>query len=264
MSIKIATPISELFVSGDKVQIERLIELSDALEIRDISKEIYSPLPRLYHSDLSIVEKWTEEEFSRVVSTIEKNKAILISFHIVSCFPNALLRDGMFQPTGQKMSKVEMKENAKINVAKLRRGILAEIAIENNNYFPTGAYDLVTEAAFINELLRDNNLKLLLDLAHSKITAYHRNFRIDEYIKTFDLDRVIQMHLSGIKKTGKLCEDAHLELKDQDWDELIKTINFCPNLEFITIEYYRKIPVLLEMLNKLKKILNEKNSYSSS
>jgi uncharacterized protein (UPF0276 family) len=204
---------------------------------------------------LSIIERWPKKEIERVALIIEKNNVILVSFHIASCFENAPIENGAFQPVGQEMSEAEMLENAKLNIIDLRNKVgFVEIAIENNNFSPTGAYELITEAEFINKLLTKNNLKLLLDLAHAKITAHYRNLPLDKYLKSFNLDCVIQIHISGIRKTGKVYKDAHEKLTDEEWAEFKKIITFCHFLQFVTIEYYREIPILINMLNKLKKI----------
>jgi hypothetical protein len=49
-----------------------------------------------------------------------------------------------------------------------------EILVENLDYRPTGAYEYVTEGAFLAELLAATGAGLLLDLAHLMITAHSR------------------------------------------------------------------------------------------
>lgn len=264
MSIKIATPISTLFY-GEEDLIEKVTDLSDALEIRDISPDFISPLPKLYHSDLSIVEEWTDEESKKVLSVIKKSKVILISLHVASCYPRAPIKGGAFQPVGRLMSEQEMMKNTKKNVEFLKNKVKnIEIAIENNNYFPTGAYELVTETSFINKLLAANDLKLLLDLGHAKITAYYRRIVLNDYLKGFYLDRIYQIHLSGCERINDSYKDAHNELADDEWEEFKQLIDFYPNLKLVTIEYYDKLPVLIKMLIKLRNILHEKNiNYSN-
>ena len=46
------------------------------------------------------------------------------------------------------------------------------IGLENNNYYPTKAYDFVTDGDFIDKVVRDNNkLFFLFDLAHAQVTC---------------------------------------------------------------------------------------------
>lgn len=261
MLIKIATPISRLFLGGEEVLIKKVIAMSGALEIRDISPKIFSLLPGLYHSDLSIVKEWTDEEFEKAVSVIKKNNVILISLHVASCFSYASVKNGIFQPVGRRMSADEMLKNTKKNVNLLRNKVKnVKIAIENNNYFPSGAYELVTEAPFINKILADNNLGLLLDLGHAKITAKHRSLRLNEYLKKLDLSRVYQIHLSGVGRLNNFYQDAHMELTTEDWRRFKNMIDICSSLKYVTIEYYKNLPKLILMLSKLRTILYGKNT----
>lgn len=258
MSIKIATPISTLFNATS--HLKEILNLSDALEIRDISKEVTSCLPRLYHSDLNIVEIWTEEEMKNALSIINKNKVCLASFHLSSCVPHPQSIDGIYQPNQKKFSQTQMMENVQKNIASIKSKLSnreVTLAIENNNYFPTGAYETVTEPKFINSVLEKFNLKLILDISHAEIAAHNRHLHKDDYVKNFNIENVFQIHLSHAKKTPELYTDAHLELEEEDWDNFKKILNRCPNVKFVTIEYYKNAQQLLEMLGKLRKILYE-------
>ena len=70
-----------------------------------------------------------------------------------------------------------------INIPKIKN-ILGdiEILIENNNYYPTKAYDIITDADFISNLVYDNNIGFLFDQAHAEITAHNQKIKYEEYV----------------------------------------------------------------------------------
>lgn len=257
MSIKIATPISKLFNSS--AQFEKiLVELSDALEIRDLSQNTDFPLPKLYHCEYRLLHKWQDKEINQILSIINKNPEIsFITFHLPSCYENSRIENNVYVPAGRKMSAAEMKENARMNVKLLREKIDDSVGfgVENNNYFATGAYETVTEPDFINELLSSLSIKLLLDIGHAQISAFNQNKTVDEYINAFNLDRVYQIHLSSPTLTKEVCADSHKELTSEDWNIFKRILPHCPNAQYITIEYYKDLDKLIQMLRELKKIL---------
>ncbi len=53
-----------------------------------------------------------------------------------------------------------------------RRGYDREILIENLDYHPTGAYEYVCKPKFISKITRKTGCKVLLDLAHTIISAH--------------------------------------------------------------------------------------------
>ena len=259
MSIKIATPISKLFNSSPQVE-KSIVELSDALEVRDLSTNTDFSLPKLYHCEYGILHKWADKEMNQILGIINKNPEIsFITFHLPACYENSPIENNVYMPVGHKMSISEMRENARWNIKLLREkiGYKIEFGVENNNYFATGAYEIVTEPAFINELLSLLNIKLLLDIGHAQISAFNQNKSTDEYINAFNLDEVYQIHLSSPTLAKEACADSHKELTEEDWDVFKRVLARCPNVQYITIEYYKDLDKLMQMLKRLKKILYE-------
>ena len=137
-------------------------------------------------------------------------------------------------------------------------GAGVEIALENNNFFPTGAYLHVTDADFIGQIVEENGLFLLLDVAHSKITAHNRKIAWRDYLRMLPLDRVIQAHVSrsGLRPDG-LVFDAHQPLLKEDWDDLRNVLALCKNIEYVTLEVYKDKTVIVDGLKKMREVLNE-------
>lgn len=256
--IKIATPVSHLFLNEEIAK--TVDDLSDCLECRDRTAKNNNGNQILFHSDLQPVHLWGDQEF-KYFSSIAKSKPKLeyVTFHIASCAKNPVVVDRMYASTSDCYSRDEMKINARFNFSMLRKifGERIQFAVENNNYYPTTAYDHVTEASFLKEILVENNVKMLFDIAHSKVTAANLGVSYDHYIKDFPFNDVIQLHLSHSDEPGAngIMYDDHAEITGEDWDELPRFIELFPNLKFITIEYYKDENKLYQMIKKLRGIL---------
>ncbi len=247
----VATPVSRLFC--DPVAAVRLVELSDALELRDLARVALpdSELPLLFHCEASVIAP-LDERFVResIEPLCVSGRLRLVSFHAACCYPRAEVVDGMFVPSGKTMARDEMLTNAAHNLGCLRRWLppWIEIAIENNNWFPGPAYETVTDPEFLSELCASSGAWLLLDLAHARITSGNRGIDADRYLRALPLERVIQLHLSGYRRSGTLWRDTHAELDDEQWQDARRVVGLLPRLRWVTVEYYADPRVLEQMI----------------
>ena len=258
MKPKIATPVSTIFNATPRLS--EILELSDVLEVRELSRPVASGLPRIYHCDWSLIEPWTERELQEITNIIAGNHPQLVTFHLHACYPKPPLADGMFQPHGERMSTAEMIANAQANQANLeaKLGKAIPMGVENNNYYPTGAYETVTDAEFINTLMDKLDLKLLLDVAHAQITAVNQKINLEDYLSGLNLVNAVQLHLSRPgrdPKDSSLARDFHEALENGDWEIVKMIMPRCPSLQYLTLEYYKDDMKLLAMLKILKDIL---------
>ena len=132
-----------------------------------------------------------------------------------------------------------------------------KIAVENNNYYNTEAYQLICNPSFISKVVKDNDIFLLFDLAHAHVSSYNMDISYQSYCEQLPLDRIIQLHIckSGVNK--KMAYDAHFLPDDEDFDEIEKLIKSCNNLKFFTVEYYKDPVQLKDVLIKLRNLLNK-------
>ena len=259
MAIQIATPVSHLFAEPAVAQ--ALSHLSDALELRDNSPEgnLAPALPMLYHCEQSVVCPLDFDELQRVVDPLVRGgKLQVISLHVLSCYEDPPILDGMFQPTGRRMERAEMLDTAHRNIGILSRWYAPDvtIAIENNNYYPSGAYEIVTEASFISELVRTTRSYFLLDVAHARISAHNMRMDTTAYLTQLPLERAIQIHLSGFATDEPIWRDSHEELSEDQWRDAERCLRRLPGVQFVTLEYYRKADVLVQMLMRLRVLLD--------
>lgn len=261
MNIRIATPYSNLF--DNETNKKAIIGLSDLIEIREANQNSNVTKSILWHCELSLVISWKQEQIDHLSSIVEgicKNclQLEVASFHLPSCFQFNSTLEGAFIGQGLPMTEKEMLANALRN-SKIIRHILndagfsgAKLLVENNNHLGTHAYDVVTEPRFINMLLNATEFNLLLDIAHAKISAYNTQQSEECYFESLPIDRVGQVHLSRHSVKNGLALDTHDALLDDDWIFFRNLRPRMPQLNYVTIEYYKDINTLIKLLKRLR------------
>jgi len=256
----IATPISHLF--ENETFGAEIAKVSDCLEVRQRSLDSQLPKQWLFHIDIDITLKWDNETREYLQHAFNKKPELkLATFQATRCCQNELLENGMFQLSGKIYSDLEMLEHAAQNTEWLRKVLNTEVKIglENNNYYPSEAYDVVTNGDFISKVVSQNGLYLLLDIAHAMVTAHNRTIDYSSYIETFPLGRLIQLHICGpeIPQNG-IAADSH-DPPDQSMElEVIRLIKKFPHIQYLTIEFYRDKNILVESINSMRDALSSK------
>lgn len=260
MSFLIATPISHFF--NDPIKAERIIRLSDCLEVRDEFSGTTFPQELLYHSHLEINKTLSLDDKNYLKKILRKKENLkLISMHLANDYSAPKISNKKFVPGGLKLSKEQMFENINNNkkfIEDLNPNI--EILIENNNYFKTGAYDLVTAPNFMSEVVEVFGLNFLFDVSHSIISAFNRKTNFNEYFDQLPISKTRQIHFS--KESFSLMEnimvDSHyLPILAEVKHIIGKVIAISEQFEFVTIEYYRDFSKLENLLESLQKLKNE-------
>ena len=256
---KIATPISHLFNSEADA---RLIgSYSDCLESRDHSpKEENIQLHELFHFELQIIHPIDEDGFKYIEETLRSKPYIkLASFHVASCCDKPVIVDGIFQLGGREYSFAELQQIAARNIARIKtfmpEGMM--ICVENNNYLRSPAYKHVIEARFLNNLVTENDIYFLYDIAHAHISAVNMGISFGEYYGGLPISRTRQVHIC---KFGMRSEteafDAHYAPDEMIYSELRKVIKQS-DVQYVTVEYYKETEGLIRSLQYLKNMQHE-------
>lgn len=74
-----------------------------------------------------------------------------------------------------------------------------------------------TDNKIFSKVIEDTGCMLLLDLAHARITAKTLEIDVKDYIMNLPLDRLSEMHITGIQKHNGVLTD-HFGLDRQDWE----------------------------------------------
>ncbi len=262
--IKLITPISHLFEK--KEYRDKIVEVSDALEARERTASSRHPKTTHYHIDFDINLGLSDNNLSFLKEQVAPREDIkTVTFQITRDYEDSLIRNGQFQPIGAGLTFKEMLDRSKISIRKIRDilGVNRNIAVENNNYYRSGAYEIATSIDFISAVINDCKIDLLYDIAHAKVTSINRGICFDEYeAKLLSAGRCIQMHLCKHKEISGNCEkieaiDAHEAPKEGD---LREAINKCRQygIDALTLEYYRDPDVLCEVLRLARGIIDGK------
>lgn len=257
---KIASPISHLF--SNKEDADKIIKVSDCLECRDVNLLSSFPQQEVFHCEIEPIHELGEKEFEYLAS-VKKAKLDLqlISFHMASCYDAPIIKNHQFIPGGNKLSRVQLLKNVSQNLSIFKNifGPEIKIAIENNNNYKTDAYDIITEPEFISEVINQNNIELLLDTAHAKISAENQGASFKSYINKLPLDKIIQIHISRVGRNEKNeIVDSHELPNDADVSETLELINSYSSVKYLTVEYYKNTDVLVNFLKTLKERINGK------
>tara|TARA_B100000161_G_C33553185_1_gene416420 strand:- start:2548 stop:3021 length:474 start_codon:yes stop_codon:yes gene_type:complete len=149
-----------------------------------------------------------------------------------------------------------MVHNAYENFTLIKKifGEDVHIAIENNNYYPSDAYEYVTEPSFINEIANECNLKILFDIAHAKVSCINSGMDYVQYRDSLDLEKVIQLHICkhGIRENKQQAYDAHDYPTDVEFNEVDYLTKHYPNIKYLTIEYYKDFDNLKSSIERFR------------
>ena len=265
--LKIATPISHFF--NNRQHAFEISNKSDCLECRDQCANTKLADQELFHCHLQPIHKLGHSDFRYLEDIIRlKPDLKLITFHATASCDNPIKDvnifqiDGgvVFQPGGQQYSRNEMLEYARRNFSQIKEivGRYVNIALENNNYYPTEAYRYVTDPEFIRDVVYENDIYFLFDIAHAKVSAHNKKVDYSDYIKGLPLERAIQIHISRKDiNEGNVAYDAHNLPKDEDWEEVKRIISTYQSVEYLTVEYYKDVSRVIKSLEKAREIVDE-------
>lgn len=254
--IEIATPVSHLFQEAQTA--EAIARLSDCLECRERNVTLSFPKEHLFHIDIDLTQVWEDQRQSYILSLIQAKPHLrLVSFQVTSCYSEPLLENRMFQPGGTRLRVSDMVAHAKTNVAWLRsilpKGIA--LAIENNNYYPTPAYEDVTEGDFLKKVVEETDIRFLLDIAHAMVSAHNLKRPYVEYLDSLPLSETIQLHICTPNLEQDVAYDAHELPNAFLFEEVQRLISILP-VKYLTIEYYKDPNQLMQSLATLRQLIH--------
>jgi uncharacterized protein (UPF0276 family) len=147
--------------------------------------------------------------------------------------------------------------------------LVPDVGIENTcHYFLPG--DPLDEPHFISRVLDAPRTHLLLDLHNLFTMAQNFGFDPDAYLDALDLERVIELHVSGGAESppGWLPDGSTLRLDSHDgavpepvWRMLEDVVPRCPQLSGVTLERMEgtvdahTVPLLREELGRIRRVL---------
>ena len=187
-----------------------------------------------------------------------RDEITTLSFQITRDCKEAKMKDGCFMPAGKLLGIDEQLKNIETSLNQIISIMPTTkiLAVENNNYYDTGAYDIATSSAFINKACRTFGIELLLDIAHAQVSSQNKNIPFNEYIEEMlDDVKCTQMHLCMPEertRNGKQeLYDAHL-LPTKSFTAKSLSLAKSIGCKYLTIEYYRDGEKLVRYLEQLR------------
>lgn len=135
---------------------------------------------------------------------------------------------------------VKMRMNLFIKLWK--RNINVDLLIENvpySKYYEVNNPKIIKHSVspqLLSELCIENEIGLILDIAHAKVTASGLGIQLRDYIKALPLEKVREIHVVGTRKTEVGLRDNHLEMDEEDYRTLEFVLSMT-NPEIVTLEY---------------------------
>lgn len=256
--MRLATPISTLF--KNQAQALEIIAASDCLECRDHSIKADWPRVELFHTDIQPIHHLDSADWDHLSGICQRHPDLrLLTMHLAACCDRPVLVEGKFQRGGRLYGRREMIELARENIARIREmfGAGVELAVENNNFYPTPAYEFVCDADFISEIVITNRIRFLFDVAHAHVTSINRGVAYAPYRDGLPLDELIQVHLCRFGRGEKGgAFDAHDLPGEDEFDEL-RQLATKWNVDYLTFEYYKEAAGLIGCLQQASKFKNE-------
>lgn len=239
--------------------IEHLSLLADAVEAPgwELERALVHNQRAVLHNlelDVSLADPhYASNGFAaRARTAIDRASTPWLSLHLG--FASREVRfDGHMLPTSEPLERSALREQVIANVRTVQQTLDLPLLLENLDYCPEGAYEHVTDPAFISEVLHETGAELLLDLAHLRVTASWQGRPVEALLAELPLERVREIHVSSPRPLegdaevdGKL-DDVHAELEQVDLDLLRLTLERA-DPRMVVLEYRAEAQCLQEQL----------------
>ena len=215
------------------------------------------------HYDLKIgLGKTFNIDLNRIETLQKKTHTPHINTHLVT--------PRNFDPdNSHEMQKINHLWREEIQIMIDRFGA-SNIVLEHFPYTLTTPHIRpAADSKIFSNVILDAGCMLLLDIAHARITADTLGMDVRQYISAFPLDRLVELHITGIKKFNGVLTD-HFELSQEDYELLSWALNEINRgnwrrPEIIALEYggvgttftWRTDPLLLrEQVPKLYQMIH--------
>jgi uncharacterized protein (UPF0276 family) len=236
-----------------------LISKANYREISGIrAHEYHSPqplleeaLPVLFHSGRGIVEDDFLSYFDTVSTFLSESDAVLFSFDLGPAAEVVHLKDYYYDHRSQVLDKETIKKTVARKLALVKNRYRGVVAVENLNFFPFPAYQHVCEPNFICDIVRDNDIKFVLDVAHAVISGRNLGIPPLDYILGLPLEHVAEIHLSEPAYRDSRWCDSHGPPGPETYAILDSIRSRLHDPVYLVIEYYGEFSRLQESYSEL-------------
>jgi uncharacterized protein (UPF0276 family) len=178
-----------------------------------------------------------------------------LSVHLGFAAAEVAPEGGMMRPQSPVLPREAVRAAIAGGARDLAAALPVPLLLENLDYWPTGAYEYISEPDFVAAVLAEAGVEFLLDLAHAQVAAARLGMRSDDYLARLPLGRVREIHLSGPRVRDGALIDAHESLTDEDY-RLLAVALAASRPEAVTLEYHGATQaVVVRELARLRRVL---------
>lgn len=123
------------------------------------------------------------------------------------------------------------------NLDRLRERFEHELIVENNPQYLDVPGSEMTQVEFVAEVAGRFDVGLLLDLTHLAVSAHNLGFDAAAALDHLPLDRVVEVHLSGMSVQGGVAWDDHANLAPPAVLDLLDAVLEVAAPRAVTLEY---------------------------
>jgi uncharacterized protein (UPF0276 family) len=204
---------------------------------------------------LGSVDGIHEEHLERVARLVERLEPALVSEHLSwSEFEGRYFNDLLPLPYTE-----EALEIVAANVGRVQDRLGRQISIENPSSYLGFLGSTLTEAEFLDELVRRSGCGLLLDINNVVVTAHNLGLEPADWLNELPGEAITQFHLAGHARsvlddgTTILIDDHGSRVGGEVWslfDEVLQRFGPRPTL----VEWDTNIPPLAVLLHEAVRV----------
>jgi uncharacterized protein (UPF0276 family) len=192
-----------------------------------------------------------EEHLERVARLVEQLQPVLISEHLSwTSFEGRFFNDLLPLPYTEESLELVAR-----NVGRVQDRLGRQVAIENPSGYIGFSISTLTEAEFLDELVRRSGCGLLLDINNVTVTAHNLGLDPADWLNELPGEAITQFHLAG--HTRNVLDDGSTILIDDHgsrvcgevwslFDEVLQRFGPRPTL----IEWDTDVPPLAVLLDE--------------
>jgi uncharacterized protein len=192
-----------------------------------------------------------EAHLERVAGLVDQLQPALISEHLSwSAFEGRFFNDLLPLPYTE-----EALEIVACNVGRVQDRLGRQIAVENPSAYLGFSASTLTEAEFLDELVRRSGCSLLLDVNNVVVTAHNLGLDPADWLNELPGEAITQYHLAGHSRnvlddgSTILVDDHGSRVRGEVWslfDEILQRFGPRPTL----IEWDTDVPALAVLLDE--------------
>ncbi|MBE9525237.1 MAG: DUF692 family protein, partial [Chloroflexi bacterium] len=102
-------------------------------------------------------------------------------------------------------------------LARVKQAAEVPVILENLASLPEKKYAYAANPDIITEIVETTDSGFLLDIAHARLAAIYQGVVISSYLEKLPLERIEQIHVSGIRMQNGHLRDSHESLESEDY-----------------------------------------------